>query len=168
MINPNTGRRTDAIVKGDYMDAYIERAREKSGGYKIPNVVYDYPETLVDLLKCFVEIWCPPEGAIPSKKQKGKYNNWVLQLEDLNKLFSNTERMKLAMKYSYDKYEREGHHKIIHQPATIKPILIDGISELRRIEKKSQSKSEKINVASEKEIKDTVKDLKKLFEREDE
>lgn len=162
MENPNTGNRTDAKVRGDYMDGILYSMKNSSVNNSIPNCVYDYPETLVPLLIEFVKIWCPPEGAIPSKKQKGKYDNWVLQLEDLNKLFSNTERMKLAMKYSYDKYEREGHHKIIHQPATIKPILIDGISELRRIEKRNKKKEE-TKLASPEIIQKAIKNLRKTF-----
>lgn len=161
MINPNTNNRTDAKVKGDPMDGILSYSSSVKN--PVPDRVYDYPETLVPLLVTFVEIWCPPEGSIPSKKQKGKYDNWVSQLEDLNKLFSSTERMKLAMKYSFDKYEKEGHKSIVYQPASIRQILVDGISELRRIEKTKIKKAQSVKVASPETIQKAIKDLKKTF-----
>lgn len=161
MINPNTNNRTDAKVKGDPMDGIL--AYGSSVKSSVPDRVYDYPENLVPLLVTFVEIWCPPEGSIPSKKQTGKYNNWVSQLEELNKLFSSTERMKLAMRYSFEKYEKEGHRQVIYQPASIRQILVDGISELRRMEKAKITKEEKVKIASAETIQKAIKNLKKTF-----
>jgi len=168
MQNPNSGNRTDAIVRGDIFDGIIEQAKNNSDKNYYPEQVWDYPETLVDLLKCFLDIWLLPEGSIPSKKQKSKYENWILQLEKLNKLFSSSDRMKLAMKYSYDKYQKSKNRFIVYEPASIYKIVVDGISELRQIEKKQKQKLEgETKVATPEQIKGTVKNLKKLLERED-
>ncbi len=162
-INPNTGNNTAAIVRGDYMDGILSSQFQSA----VPVVVYDYPEILVPLLVALVEIWGFPEGSIPNKKNETKFNNWINQLETLNKLFSSEARMKLAMKYSLQKYKERGDKSIIHQPMSLHKILTDGIRELRIIEKANKEKTEVTQKASKESIKGAIKDLKKSFDRED-
>ena len=141
MINPNTGRNTDAKVQGDILDGILFGLRTSEES-KMSDVIWDYPETLVELLNQFQKLWGIPEMAIPSKKQKSQYNNWILQLEKLRKLFSSDARMKIAMKYSFEKYQRSGKNLLIHEPASIYKIVVDGISDLRRQEQKQKSENE--------------------------
>lgn len=132
-------RRTDA-KREDIFEFLRKNEVENKNRYSLPAVIWDYPETLVETLKAFVEIWNIPEGSIPSKrikskKNQGKFSNWVLQLENMNKLFSSTERMRLAMKYAYDKYQASDKRFVIYQPSSIQNLLVDAISELRSQEK---------------------------------
>ena len=168
MINPNSGRHTDAKVRGDLFDGMMEQEKRISEMEKHAPQNYDYPELLVELLNQFQEVWGIPSSAIPFKKQEGKYLNWVLQLENLRKLFSSDARMKIAMKYSFEKYQKSGKNLLIYEPASIYKILVDGISDLRRQERIVQNKEKSEKMASPDRIKNTVKDLKSILKEEEE
>lgn len=173
IIEDGITRRTDA-KRMDIIDFLRKQEIENKNKYSLPVQIWDYPEPLVELLKTFVEIWNLPEGSIPSGKNKlgknkGSYSNWVLQLESLKKLFSSDERMKLAMRYAYEKYQKSEKKDVIYQPASIQPLLVDAISDLRRQEKKTLlEKPNEVIVASRENIKNTIKDLKNILESEDE
>jgi hypothetical protein len=142
MINPNSGKQTDAKVKGDLFDGMLYY--QESPENRTSEVIWDYPETLVETLNQFQKIWLIPETAIPSKKQKGKYDNWVIQLEKIRHLFSSDERMKLAMKYSIEKARERNDKRIVYQPMSIYNLLVDAIRDLRLIEKVKKQKEEPI------------------------
>jgi len=152
--------------KPDLMDGilfYERMAQEK--GY--PNVIYDFPELSVELVKAFFDIWCLPEGAFPRKREVTKYINWCSQLEELNRLFSSDARMRLAMKRAFDNYLKMENKPIVFEPRNIKPIVINAIGELRR-EEKNKPKQVSQTMASPENIKKAVKDLKNIFHEDEE
>ena len=120
--------------KPDLMDGilFYESISLKEG---YPSQTYDYPETLIELVKTFTDIWLLPESSIPRKIQKGKYDYWVLQLEDLRTLFSSDARMRLAMRRAKDNYEKSNHKLVIFEPKSVRPLVVSAIAELRTEEK---------------------------------
>ena len=153
--------------KPDLMDGilFYESISLKEG---YPSQTYDYPETLIELVKTFTDIWLLPESSIPRKIQKGKYDYWVLQLEDLRTLFSSDARMRLAMRRAKDNYEKSNHKLVIFEPKSVRPLVVSAIAELRTEEKKRLKDMPKSEIlASADKIKNTVRDLKSILKKDD-
>lgn len=97
-INPNTGRRTDAKVRGDAVDAALEAARlaqekqtQTGMDIDVVNRIQEYPPDVQPIL----EELCRLTGVIPpdcpsNKKREGKYKEWILELRQL---------MRISMEY---------------------------------------------------------------------
>lgn len=154
--------------KPDLMDGILfYESISSKGGY--PSQTYEYPETLIELVKAFTDIWLLPESSIPRKIQKAKYDYWVLQLEDLRTLFSSDARMRIAMQRAKENYEKSNHSVVIFEPKSVRPLCVNAIQQLRTEERervKNMPKPE--NLASAEKIKSTVRDLKSILKNDDE
>ncbi|MDD2922171.1 MAG: hypothetical protein PHQ36_07780 [Anaerolineales bacterium] len=93
MINPNTGRHTDAKVKGDPMDGILAAARASSGlEVQLTSRIQEYPDDCQQTLRWFVEIWRWPLSAIPSKPTRGgkggEYALWINEIREIDNLIA--------------------------------------------------------------------------------
>lgn len=98
MTNPNSGRRTDAPVKGDPMTGILHFAAQ-ARGRELDNIVQAYPADVQKTLRWMVEIWRWPVAAIPEKPEKGgkggTYAQWIVELRDINRLIDGYGRRAL-------------------------------------------------------------------------
>ena len=152
--------------KGDLFDGYLWAASLNANKDE-PEQISDYPEHVTDILRAFYKHFSLPSGAIPMKKKK-YYDAWIVQLEELSKLFSSSRTMNLAMERAVKIY-KERYTFIIYQPSSIKKLLIEAIRELRS-EQASAAQSpklpEKVEKLSKEELKD-IASLKNLLRKDD-
>lgn len=90
-INPNTGNRTDAKVKGDGMD-FIFASAMAAQGKEVESRVQEYPPDVQGTLTWMIEIWHWPLAAVPAKPIKGgkggEFAQWIHELRDINRLIA--------------------------------------------------------------------------------
>lgn len=141
-------------TKGDLFDGYLWAA-SLAGNSGEAQQINDYPEQVIETLKLFYKIFRLPSGAIPTKRQKSKYNEWVSQLQELQIICPTNKIMEWAMNNAFNKYNAMSSKFIIARPLAIKKLLIDAMREIPKIEK--EEKSEPIT-------KSQVKDIKSIFE----
>lgn len=155
--------------KGDLFDG-IMWANSLKNGQGEPEQISDYPEHVVGILRCFYETFGFPGGAIPYKNKKG-YKNWVLQLEELSKLFTTPERTKMAMERANKLYNESPYKPLIYQPLSIKSFLIEAVRQLRqelknKIAETPPQKQPEITSDTE-EAKKVISELKHLLRKDD-
>jgi hypothetical protein len=134
----------------DMLDGILFYEKKASEMSQYAPQTWDYPETLIETLKVLQDIWGISERIIPQKFQRGKYNNWVLQLQNVRNLFSSDAIMLFAMKRAYDKYRNGDNHFFVCEPASIVKLLKDTIAELRREEKRKVEVEQKKKEEDEK------------------
>ena len=145
--------------KGDLFDGMLWAASLASE----PEQISSYPEHVIDTLRAFYKVFNLPEGAIPSRKKAG-FDKWIIQLEDLNKLFTTKERMYMAMERAHNNYVNGTYKPPIYQPLSIKQFLINAIRELRE-ELENTPNQETIIVASQEKREEAVRQLKKMLRK---
>jgi hypothetical protein len=154
--------------KGDLVDGILRASVLQNE----PEQISNYPPHVINVLRCFYITFNIPEGAIPGKKSSG-YKNWVLQLEDISKLFTTEERMKMGFELAKQKYDKS-HKPIIYQPLSIKPFLVDAIRELKEKLKQKLAEQQEMNnrlsansrtvPADKEEMKKAIRDIKSFLE----
>lgn len=147
--------------KGDLVDLLLLQQKSYED-HNEPERISDYPEDVIETLRAFYKTWMLPEGAIPTKRKKSSYKEWVLQLQQLNTLFSNDKQMREAMKIAYSKYDKLLNKFLILRPLSIKSLLIDAVAELNRKKRKEKENSP----ASPEKLERTIKNLKSIFKEE--
>jgi len=157
-------RRTDAIIKGDMFDGVMAQQADFER-QNLPEHIWDYPDTLVRVLKAFYKYWNIPAGAIPTKKQKGNYSLWIEQLTTLTQIFpeSSTEKV---MELSHVRYRETGGNIIIARPLAIKTYIIDAMR-IMKDESEKESLSSLANAqppAEKKDLQNTINRLDSFFE----
>jgi hypothetical protein len=159
-------RRTDAKVKGDIFDFMMLQTTRV---YE-PRQFSDYPETTVEVLRQFVKLWGFPEAGIPSKKQKGLFERWVSELQNLTSLCGSDAKLIKAMELAFKNFEN--HHHLIKSPISIYSDLLTAVAELNREEKKNPAVKKEVvqeeqPVASKESVESTMKNLKRALRKED-
>lgn len=160
---------TSAVEKkGDVVDLFIEL--KKKGLLGEPSHVDEYPETVLFTLQIFVQTFMLPNGAVPSKRSKSKFANWIVGLQELQEICPTNEQMKTCMEMALKKYENMGKSFIIYQPQSVKKLLIDAASEYNRdVASKREQAKELEQLRSENKFVDakTLKNqLGNLFDEE--
>jgi len=150
-----------AEKKGDILDGMFFYGKEDAD----PIQFLDYPETEVETLRLFYNTWKIPSYVIPSKKSKYKFEEWVLQLQDLNNICPSTAKMKLAMEIRLQNYEKLPNKFSIVRPASIRSLLINATAEINRktVATKEAEKVVVTNVASVQQRKSAARELKSFL-----
>ena len=110
----------------------FERAKQKHGNE--PSQISDYPEDVVETLRVFNKIWCPPSMAIPTKRQKSKFEQWVKDLRTIEDLCGTNARFEVALKVvlaTYEGYSME-YQFVVDTPLKLKNLLVKVLSEMNR------------------------------------
>ena len=152
------------IKKPDLLDGilfYQAQAEEKN----LPPQIYDYPEHVLSTLIKFQMLWMLPERSIPKQEVRGKFSQYVVELNELNEIAGT--RINEALTRAYKKYEGMTKKFIISHPAAIKKLLIDVVAEMNREQRKFVQQKEASTIASPVQIKNTIKELKSMFEEEE-
>lgn len=153
--------------KGDLFDGIMWASSLQNE----PEQISNYPPHVIDVLRCFYKTFNLPEGAIPGKKSSG-FKKWILQLEEIGRLFTTQERMNMAFTLAKSKYDKS-YKPIIHQPLSIKPFLIDAIRELKEKIKRELAEQEEANKrlnndsrpvpVDKEEMKKAIRDMKSFL-----
>lgn len=148
--------------KGDILDGMFYFGSVNSD----PVQFSDYPERVLNTLRIFYSVWKIPSHIIPSVKNKSKFEEWLLQLDELNAICPNTEKMRKAMELSLTTYNEMKSKFMVIRPASIKSLLANSVAQINR-EAESLPAQESIVVSASKEEKlKTVKSLKNFLEEE--
>lgn len=106
MKNPNTGNRTDAVVKGDVFDGLVHfaaagEAQALASGISVDMLdrLNEYPEDVRFTLKIISSLcsWLPV--AIPSSKNKSQFELWIVELREINMQLGGTGEKGLNAAY---------------------------------------------------------------------
>lgn len=138
-----------------------------------PKAFSDYPETLLFTLRTFYTTWSLPEGAIPAKRKKSAFAEWVNQLTDLRDLCGSEDRIKKAFELAYEIYGTYQTKFIVYRPASIRGLVITALSQMNADAKVAVKKEVPATVAvpvspdATLETQQTaVKNLKRLLKEE--
>ena len=151
--------------KPDLMDGilfYQSQAEEKN----LPSQIYDYPEHVLSTLIMFQKLWMLPEHTVPKKELRGRFSQYITELNELNEIAGS--RINEALTRAYKKYDDMTKRFIVSHPAAIKKLLIDVVAEMNREQRKLVQQKEVASLASPVQIKNTIKELKSMFEEEEE
>lgn len=154
---------------GDIMDGLLW-AEGLAYQHAEPEQVSDYPETVLETLRLFNRIFMLPRASIPPKYIKGRYEQWVKELQALNEVAGNSKLMLEAMTIAREMYDQLKKRFIISHPLAIKNLLIDAVGQINRNKPIEKPEVEKViisEVASVESTKKTIRDLKSLFKDED-
>jgi len=136
-----------------------------------PEQVYDYPETVVEILKVFYDEWNLPSGAIPTKRQKGKFNLWsseLVRVEDICGTLEIAREAYRRAKLRYDSTDRQ-FRPIVWKPLSLEKYLIDAVSEIKRETEdlKMEYIKKSSEIAPKEEIDKAIDEMENMFGEED-
>lgn len=157
---------TAAKKRGDLFDLLLWQG-EQTEKLNLLEQESDYPETIRPILRAYIKVFKPPSGAIPSRRQRKKFEEWVAELDQLSQVCPahHEEIFGIALEI----YE-SGNRFIIARPSAMRGLLVSAASEYnRRSERENpivveQVKEETEKLASPAEVKAAVKNLKSLLE----
>lgn len=112
------------------MDLFLQNEREIAKRRQF-SVISDYPETVTNILKSFVLVWGIPEVAIPTKKQRSQFSQWILELKELESLCGKNDTTYMMDK-AYQNYRESGMNFMVTHPAAIQKLMIDTVSKINR------------------------------------
>lgn len=141
--------------KKDMMDYIIESQTNLDPIYLEFPMINDYPETIQGILKLFLSIWMLPSQAVPSRKNRGQYKQWVLELNELETLCAKDP--KKIMTSAYEKYVREGMSFMVTHPASIKRLIVSSISSDNRKIKSFSDRMNELGIPDGQPVKETPK-----------
>lgn len=141
----------------DMMDYILANAKKAD-----PQSVLDYPETVIQTLRLFYDVWKIPEGAIPSKKQKSNYARWINELTELNTICPSSGKMRLALMRALKLYEETEKKVPVSRPSDIKQYLVSVVADMKRADE--DNKNRILSTDTESEKKDFSNKLKNLLE----
>jgi hypothetical protein len=128
--------------KPDMMDGilfYQKKAEEKN----VPSAIYDYPEHVLDTLLLFNKIWMLPARSIPQKLLKGRYSQWILELNEINELCGNQKNVEEAMSMSLKSYESMKNRFPVSHPSAIRKLIIAAMGDINRRKAKEEFENKK-------------------------
>jgi hypothetical protein len=136
-----------------------------------PDKFYDYPEVVQQTLISFYEVWKFPEAAIPTKRQKDKYQLWITDLTKIEDICSTQKNVRRAFEMALDKYKSysKQYQFIVWRPLlpAMEKLLIGAMMQIRNEEKELiDNKAEEVKVASLEDRKRALKDLKSSLKEE--
>ncbi len=148
--------------KGDVLDAMLYFGKMSND----PEHFTHYPERVVGTLRLLYKTFNIPEGGIPNRKQKSNFEEWILQLDDLNTLAPSQEKMEKAMKIAKSHYDNLNKKFMIIRPASIRGLLLNAVRIINDEEqnKKEDTKIEKIDEDKLVTSSEVKKELKSLME----
>lgn len=111
---------------------YQSQAEEKN----LPSQVYDYPEHVLSTLIMFQQLWMLPEHTVPKKELRGRFSQYITELNELNEIAG--ARINEALTRAYKKYDGMTKRFIVSHPAAIKKLLIDVVAEMNREQRKAR------------------------------
>jgi hypothetical protein len=153
--------------KGDILDGMFYFGKMGND----PEHFTHYPERVIGTLRLLYKTFNIPEGGIPNRKQKSNFEEWILQLDELNAVAPSQEKMKKAMNIAKGHYDNLNKKFMIIRPASIKGLLINAVRTLNDEEKSSEEFKvqpvEKVEVASAEAKKKTLKNLKSILKEDD-
>ena len=153
--------------KGDILDAMLYFGKIGND----PEHFTHYPERVVNTLRLLYKTFNIPEGGIPNRKQKSNFEEWILQLDDLNTLAPSQEKMKKAMEIAKEHYDNLNKKFMIIRPASIRGLLLNAVRIINDEEKSNEEFKvqpvEKVEVASAETKKKTLKNLKSILKESD-
>lgn len=106
--------------RGDLLDGILFYS-----GKSYPEHFLDYPEQVIQTLYLFYDIWKIPEGAVPSKKEKSKFERWINEFETLNKICPSRFKMEKAMKLAHENHQSSPKEYPVSHPLSIQEFLIN-------------------------------------------
>jgi len=148
--------------KGDIIDGLLFFGKENSD----PIQFSDYPETVVGTLRIFYNTWKIPSYIIPSKKSKSKFEEWILQLNDLNGICPNGEKMNRAMQMAKNTFDSLSKQFVVVRPASIRTLLINSVRKINdenSLSTEPEEVIEVVEVASVENKKSALKNLKSML-----
>lgn len=157
---------TENNKKGDLMDGMLYFGKNPDD----PIQLMDYPETVVQTLRLFYKIWNIPSYTIPSKKSKSKFDDWVLQLTELNSVCPSSAKMERAMKIAKETYQDLSKKFPVFRPLAIRNLIADSVRRMNDEEeqdkKKKQSENNFISLEVENKVsgEEAARKLKSLLE----
>ncbi len=153
--------------KGDVLDAMLYFGKMGND----PEHFTHYPERVVGTLRLLYKTFNIPEGGIPNRKQKSNFEEWILQIDDLNALAPSQEKMEKAMKIAKSHYESLNKKFMIIRPASIRGLLLNAVRIINDEEKSDEEfkvkPEQKVEVASIEAKKNTLKNLKYILKEND-
>jgi hypothetical protein len=157
--------------KGDMFGAILYYSNTAQSNE--PKVFSDYPETLLFTLKTFYNTWSLPELAIPAKRKKSAFSEWVYQLTDLKDLCGSEDRILKAFTMAHEMYESYSQKFIVYRPASIRGLVITALSQMNAEAKVTVRKQESVpevlvvSAVATSEVQQTaVKNLKRMLKDE--
>lgn len=157
-----------AVVKlGDGVDWVLMQAA-KTREFEFLEQEADYPETIRSILRAYIKVWKPPSGAIPSRRQKKKFDQWVSEFDLLNQIVPvhHEEIFTIALELY-----NGGNSFIVSHPLALKSLLETAASIYNREHdlpikdaEPTVDKEEIEKLASPEEVKAVVKKLKSILE----
>ena len=132
--------------------------------------ISDYPETVIKILRLFVELWCIPERAIPSRHIRGRFAQWIKELQELENLGG--KDWESVMKNTYEEFSKMKKQFIVSHPLAIRSLMVDIIAKQNREQrdaKQQQNPVSKVVVTEDGKKQDAkfAKGLKSIFEDDD-
>jgi hypothetical protein len=125
---------SDAQKLGDGVDWLLMQIREGKKHYIFEQEA-DYPETIFSILHAYIKVWQPPSGAVPRKRQKTKFIQWVSELDQLSQIVSaNHEEIFTIALETYNL----GNQFVVGHPLALRQLLIDAVSKFNRNKDKSK------------------------------
>jgi len=141
-------RRTAAKVFEDPLGEDITRQLMAKEMNEYPQYA-DYPEHLVDILRCFVNEFKFPKRLIPYRKNKSAYSFWITQLEELYEICGEHYEKAIKMCKIQVSQSRSGYS--VNRPKSLIPLLPDVMRRIQEdidLTEQSKPKKEEIKVAS--------------------
>ena len=108
----------------------FERAKQQHGNE--PAQIADYPEHVVETLRVFNRVWCPPPLAIPNKRQKSKFKQWVSDLEYLEDLCGTNKRFEQALQQAVKVYREKNYTFIVDTPLKFKNMITTALAQMNQ------------------------------------
>lgn len=123
--------------KGDIMDGILW-AEGLAHQHNEPEQISDYPETEIETLRIFNRVFMLPRAAIPPKHIKGRYEQWVKELQVLNDIAGSSKLMNEAMLKAREMYDQLKKRFVISHPLAVRTLLIDAVAEINRTMEKER------------------------------
>ncbi len=107
---------------GDALDFMLWQTAQAAKN-NVPSVIFDYPETVQNALTQFVKVWGIPDAAIPSKRNKSQFKEWIIELTEMENLCGgNCEK---AITASLKHYNEAGKDFAVVRPRALKTLLVE-------------------------------------------
>jgi hypothetical protein len=155
--------------KGDMMDLLLQNEKFIADNNKA-SIVYEYPEPVIKILDKFLSVWKLPHNAVPTKKNKSQYSQWIMELQDLDSLCS--KNMVAIMDRAYLEYVSGKMNFMVTHPSAIRKLIIDAVARISREESfmvttavgiSNNDTASEVTPASREKLIKTSKDLKSFL-----
>lgn len=119
----------------DDFNTFLKFEKAKSLHGNEPSQIADYPDNVVETLRVFNKVWCPPPLMIPSKRQKSKYLQWIKELESLEDLCGTNTKFEDVLRTvteTYNQNRSRGFTFVVDTPLKLKNMIITELSAMNR------------------------------------